>query len=307
MFMESTSLLKPTRAYQINDFTPFQFFQSYVNTVLTTSYMYVFAIFNILFTAIGLAVVFVMNNFFPEIKTFTGFIYLFDTITIVTGFVYMIYLNSVLYGYTDPLDPYLDFHHRLERIAMHCRRKSLEVIHPLLLVMIDLGNNFRGRQLPEYFEFMARNDPTSKIKDKIKGMDFSESFRFVLAMMKTEFEDDVVADQETNQLFEQIQSLEKGGLIQEPSFMQNQNYILLFSWYCVWVPITLWVQVGSTVTVVLFPLLSNVLWGTGIQRLWLKNVWDDSRPFRESNHEQWPEQFKASITKICQRRSQQGP
>ena len=301
--MEHFSILKTERdAYPMN-FDPLGFIKSYIHTVLTTSYLYTFAIFNVLFYVNALLIVFVMENFFPNVKTFPGFIYLLDTITFLPGFVYMNFLNQVLNGYTSGVRNYLDYLQRIERIAMHCDEKKLSQVYPMLLTLVDLGNNFRGKQLPQYAEFFAQANPTREIKSKISKMSFAESIRYVIGLLKREFSNDMVADQETNQLFEKIQELETGSLVSEPIFMHDQNMILLFAWYCVWVPITLWVQVGGFVTVILFPIISYILWGTAIQRVWLSSAWDNARPFRESEHEQWPEHFKDSIEKICQFRT----
>lgn len=297
--IEHFSLLKTERDVQGISFDPLGYLKQYLHTILNTSYMYTFSAFNILFTVIALGVVYVMENFFPEVKNFVGFIYLLDTITFLPGFVYMNFLNQVLNGYTESIRNYLDYLQTVERIAMTCPSKSLEYVYPVLLVLVDLGKQFRGDHLPEYFEFMSQSDPTHKITEKIKGKNFSDSIRYVISMLRH-------ADVGVDELFGKIQQLESGYLVREPKFMHNQNMILLFAWYCVWVPITLWVQVGSTVTFLLFPLISYILWGTAIQRVWLGDAWDDSRPFKESDHVHWPEDFKKSIERICRSRHSLG-
>lgn len=295
--IEQYALLKTSNDVKGVTFDPLGIVREYLHTVLTTSYFYTFSAFSVLFTAIAVLVTYAMDAFFPQVKNFTGFIYLLDTITFLPGFVYMGFLNQVLNGYTTSVRNYLDYLQILERIAMTCSVKTIKEVFPILLVLIDVGDNFRGDTRPLYFSVLMKQEPkrASNLRDHIKSMPVKIAIRHLISLLRKN-------DVGVGELFAKVQQLETGEMVKEPNFMYNQNMILLFSWYCIWVPITLWVQVGSTITFILFPFISYILWGTAIQRVWLGDAWDDSRPFKESEHIHWPSDFKESIKVICEER-----
>ena len=171
--IEHFSILQTNRDVPYTAFDPLGFVRQYLHNVLNTQYMYVFSTFNIVFIVIAISVSYVIDNFFPQARDFAGFIYLLDAITFLPGFVYMNFLSQVLNGYTNGIRSYLDYLQRVERIAMHCKDIHIDAVYPVLLVLVDLGRQFRGDQLPEYFELMSRTDPTTEIKEHIKNMNFS--------------------------------------------------------------------------------------------------------------------------------------
>jgi hypothetical protein len=286
----------------MHDDDPTKFVHEYINRTLTTSYLITFAKFNVFFLGYALLVTTVLENFFPELKDDPFFTSYLDPIAWLAGFIYMAFLNETMQGFNTEVKIYLSYLQRVERIMMRCCQENCATIFPVLSVLIDQGDFLRGEQLPAYFEQFVAADPTRDIKLKIVGQPFGEATRYLVSQLKVMFSSDPVGDSEANQLFEIIQGWEARVMIKEPTFMKAQNVVFLVVWFGVWLPVTLWARIGGGPTVFLFAFISYVLWGTAIQRNWMGSAWCPDRPFKGSDHENWPEKFKSSLVSIMKQR-----
>jgi hypothetical protein len=164
-----------------------------------------------------------------------------------------------------------------------------------MLALIDQGDHLRSTPLPRSYQALKLHYPASQLD----VTSFGGAGRALIASLKYELQSDANGNACVDDVYSFIEEWETTQLITEPPFAEAQQRVFLFAWFCIWLPITIWAKSSVWSTIILYPFISFVLWGTTILRKWLGSPWDHDRSFKESQHEHWNVAFKASIRKIC--------
>lgn len=281
---------------------PIEYLSSYLENVMTTSHPFVFAAFNFMFFLLAVVVTTVMETMFPHLAGDLSILGLLAAIEPLAGFVYFKFLATSEHGYIEPVQNYLTYLQTIEKIAMRCAAESIERIYPFLLMCVDF-DFMRGEPIPEQFLLMQPLDPQPELKAEIENMSIGDATRHTFCRMQHVFKEDGYGQGAVGALFDYVQLWEASQMITPPQVVSSQNTTFMVIWFGVWVPITIWVQLGTVLTLTVFPIIGYALFGVAIQRYWLGSVWDSCRSYRESKHEEWPRVFKRSIQDICEKRS----
>lgn len=271
--------------------------KTYLRTMLTTTYLFHFAIFNILFLVNGWVVVYVARTYFPSILTNGNLLNIFSQVAFLPNLVYIMFIQGIFSGWTDPIVFYYAYLQIAHKISMICDVSKLKKVVPALFILIDLGDYLREEQLPASYSALKATYPAVvQLKERMGGLDFNDGLKYVICYLRHVLGRGDAAVSALDELLSIQQDIEKNNDIAEPSFFNNQNTMLLFAWYCIWFPISLCIIAGQGPTIMLYPFLSYILWSPAILRLWLGSAFSNNRPFEDKNeHENWPDQFKKKI------------
>lgn len=282
----------------------FSMARTYMHTILTSTYFFYAPFFYVLFWVNVELVIYVVETYFPSALANTGLVNIFNSVAFLPNLIYIMFIQSIYNGYTDGITFYLSFLQKVERIALTCNENQLKHILAPLHLLIDMGDELRGEQLPISYEALESiSTSVANLKLAVRDMGPGESVRYILSYLRHMLDKDDKSLDTVDELVTVQQSLERGMYITDPPFLNNQNTILLFAWYCVWLPYTFRVLAGRGPTILLYPFVAMILWGPAILRLWLGNAWSPTRPFETNNeHESWPDDFKASVTNIVEKR-----
>lgn len=296
------SLLKATPAVKSN---LTGFLRTYVRTNLTTTYFLYMPVFNVLFLINAKIIVYILTTYFPSIPTNVGLLNIFGQVAFLPNLVYIMFIQSIYSGYTDSIKFYLSYLQLIEKISLLCNAAKLDIVFPALMLMIDFSDNLREEQLPISYHVLSPKYPSViTLEDEVKRLPFGMGVRYLLSYLRHVLDPLDQAHATLNDLVSVQHSLETSQFITEPTYLNNQNTLLLFAWYGIWLPISLVITAGPGPTIVLYPILSYVLWGPAILRMWLSSAWSNTRPFEVNNeHEEWPEEFKKSIKNIVDMRT----
>lgn len=268
-----------------------------LNMWIASTYPLQYVKWQVIFMGVCTAVVLIISHFYESAAAARQVVVFMDFLQIVAGFVYSHFLTRTLSGYTAGIDFYLQFLQRLEHLARILAVTRDQRIVRALQTMRAFGDHA--------FRPFPSKEPIHNLPPEIVGINptpiegmlnahahivhcLSQGKRAVLAP---------IASDTLHEIANDIHSLERSQMIREPSNMSNHLTYFLILWFGVGVPITMWVSLGTLVTIILYPTVMYALFGVWVARKWLMNVWDPDRPQPESEHEDWPADFKIRINR----------
>lgn len=80
------------------------------------------------------------------------------------------------------------------------------------------------------------------------------------------------------EVWTRLNDIEISASISEPKIFTSHWGAILFLFFLVWIPITLWVRFRPEVAAVLYPCLAYLFLEPGVYRFWLKDPFDPGRP-----------------------------
>lgn len=288
------SVLKATPPVHINFFTTIK---TYLSVVLTSTYFFYAPFFYVLFWINVEVVILVVDNFFPSALANSALLFLFENVAFIPNFIYFSFMQALQQGYTDGERFYLSYLEKLELISLVCSEQLLRTVGPILEVLVELGDQLRGEQLPVSYDVLdPKSSAVAELTLVVHDMPRPERMRYLLSDLRQRAPPGDYALGIVGDLLSTQQSVERSGYISDPPFVTNQNTLLLIAWYSIWLPFTFYARAGRGPTILLYPFVAMILWAPAILRLWLGDAWSPNRPYENANeHETWPEKFKQKI------------
>lgn len=158
-------------------------------------------------------------------------------------------------------------------------------------------------ELQQMHDEAVSGDPIA-LTHEIRGYMFRE---FTHLSSKNIFSDTIITflHEELSALTRELNGIEQSRDIKRPTIFDKHLGFLLISYFGGWVPITMWIRLGFTVTVIVYPFILIILTGPWIYRKWLGNPFSSARPLELVKHKRWRNDavmylenlFKDAVTK----------
>ncbi len=84
-----------------------------------------------------------------------------------------------------------------------------------------------------------------------------------------------------------IRDIDSATGVAGPTIFRWHIDFILFVWFGVWIPVTLWVTFGFATTLVIYPIIMFVLTGIVIYRSWMGGPFDPMSPIKLNDYDAW--------------------
>jgi len=280
---------------------------AFIETILQTGLSMYLGIYMFVFFVIGSLVVLGMEHFAPELAKDPFFPDSLSDLSLLVGFVYFIWVNNNMQGYEQPINNYLKFLQSLRAASQTLASTRDAEVRALLKYLVALGDNvFRPP------DSMGNSEPIVKLHEFdlpqhcLKDVEKFHGDRVKMYYMAhqclierlMDVKKDTHAQMALPKLAEavtQVEDHERMLRITAPVVMSAYVIAFVFLWFAVWQPMRMWARFGPFQTLWFYPIVMVVLTSPAIYRGWLGSPWKKTRPWRESEHRDWPSQFIRDI------------
>jgi hypothetical protein len=282
--------------------------QAVLDNYVASGLVYWFILFTFIFSAIGY--IWAALDVYGVLKDATDFVNAFNDINTILSFVYYIWLNNNLHGYSARPEQYRRFLFDVTRLSQD-------------FYAFTITNNDNLKNLKEYrdiaigmafysFRMYAQDDktvvlPTLDInKDDLSRpeifiMGLITKLNILFAKMETQ---NVIKFADARTLAVTVDSLQRtmkeqdiGNNVVTPNFFNNHIRFVLGVYFLFYIPFRLAVAIGW-LSIIVYPIIMNILVGIVIIRYWLRDPFDEKRPWRGMDTKGWRYQTMRNIDTI---------
>lgn len=272
------------------DMPVFRWVSDYLRTVTSTTYVILFLLFNLINYANGIVLTWIMDTYYPHYKDDPGFLNMFNFLQFLMPFIYTGLLSTIM-DYPDPIVSYRSYLQLTTRIAMAAPDR--DELCDYLGYMVDAGEAFRSFPISHFRQLQHRQLPIKKVTDDL--LTTQENLMRAFITMGKLLDTSPRAHDDLNKLIAIHQNMDPATGIRQQNYTAQTQIFFLVVYFGIWLPAYIWASTDSATTIRVFPILCFVIGGPFLQRWWLGDPWDGGRPFKESNHENWPLEFKKKL------------
>jgi hypothetical protein len=205
-------------------------------------------------------------------------------------------------GYPNPIFAFRNHLNAIERIALAC--STDKTIAPFLLFLYDACDK-KHRAVPlGHLERLRESKYQLQFDDDMylrlaKKYSWDEKVRVVVSGLNSVINsrNPKVWD-DLQYVTQQHQNTDEETTIRDQSYTNQSHVLFLVFWFGGWMIAYMWASTDTKTTIILYPLVSFLLWGVFLQRWWLGSPWNPGRPFVESQHELWTLVYKKRLFAI---------
>lgn len=270
------------------------FIRNYVNSGL----IFWFVLFTILFAVVGY--IWAALWVYGVLKAAVDFVNAFNDINVILSFVYYRALNDSLSGYTTRPEEYRKLHFEIRLLIKNfCSYTTVLLektkIHRAKIRDITAAMAFYSYRLyvadKEEMDFASIEISNNDLKNpQMLMLDLISQLNVIVREME---ESDLVKSADVRQLSANIEKITRiigeqdlGNNVYSPSYFSNHIRFVMGVYFLFYIPFRLAVAI-SWLTVLVYPIMMNILGGIVIIRYWLKDAFDKYRPWRGMDIEQW--------------------
>lgn len=276
---------------------------SFLHTMLQTGLAMFLFVYAVVYLVVGGCIVFFMEHFVPHLAEDPSFPNSLADLSILVGFVYFIWINNNMQGYEQPVQNYFLFLQNIRGAAINLASTGNEEVRELLKYLVVLGDNVFRPGEPQITETSADLVLPEHCTARVDTMGPDGIKRYLMAhqcviealvsQKKTLMVS--LAQNRLEAAGNAIEGREIGMQIAPPLVMNTHVIVFVLVWFGAWLPATMWARFGPWHSLWFYPLAMVVLTAPAIYRSWLGSPWSRERPWRESEHMRWPEQFIGDV------------
>ncbi len=265
-----------------------------------------FLLFSFLFEGVSLFWTLLhVNGVIPNPSSFLS---LFGTVTFFTGFVYYIWVGWYLNGYTDGPTEYVKLLENIRIVAMQLiivkkdnkksqTDKTWDIIQEILSALVFYSYRLYNPNDPKNFKHThIEIRKNAKVSDLLSVMVSN-----LLIHIKHLEERKEITSSSVRSMSKYIDSVIDvisvhviGEHIVNPPWFKNHFRISLATYFVTYVPYQLAVAVGWY-SLLVYPIIMDILVGPVIIRYWLRDPFDVFRPWRGMDIESWREEYTKHV------------